>query len=237
MMVKDIKDIEFPEEGALEASVRSLKSATDIFISIPIFGPMISTALSNVLSDMYQRRIDDFAREINDILHTLPEQIYQSEEFAEGIKRGFFRYINEGQTEKRKAVLNLTKSFLKLLDDEKEKIFSLYALFDDLLVKLSLPALDCLLNFEDKFKIQSNKELIVNYFLEKHPLHGRRCFMELTGDTLLEEVEPYRPALSFTTPEQPPKVIADSEKIFKLSPLAAVFLCWLRNEVTKTTPD
>jgi len=233
-MSKDrLDNIEYPDESYFEATLQTTKIFVGILGSyFPGIGPTIGSIIDISLDSMREKRIRELVNSIKQYFDKMPEEIIKSEEFAEAIKIVFSHYINEGSGEKRQLLLNMYKSLMVKLPTGKKKTFEIFLIFDDLFKKLSLPSLLALIQFDEHFKGKAKKHQILQYFGETQEIHYLRCFSELVSQGLLEEEIEYKP---FSFNPKPPKVIDDQDRIYKIGPLASVFLAWLRHKLDNET--
>ena len=232
-----LSSIEYPEASYAETSLQTIKSFVDIFgslVPVPIIAPTIAKCIEYSLSSMQEKRVRELVDAIKQHILDMPEEIYKSEEFAEALKKCISRYVNEGSKEKRQLLVNMNKSLMELFPTDKEKVFNLYLIFDELFMQLSLPSLQALMHFEEHLKVKAAKGHIIEYLLATQAIHARRCFSELVSQGLLEEDGEYRlPTFNL----QPQKVVDDLDRVYRISPLAGVFLAWLRHELDRHKDD
>lgn len=235
-MMKNLPDFpQLPEASYFESTMEALKASSDIFGSlIPILGPSISKILEYNISSFNKKRFEAFFQGVADYVKRLPEDIINTEEFASVIKKGVKRYVEEASIEKGKLVLNVYRSYFTLLknSNDRSRLFSIYIVFDALFDQLSLPALVCLLHFEEKFKLKGTRYDIIQYFNELQEVHAKRCFLEMINNALLEEDGIYEMPPSFSDglikKQAEIKNLPLGQRVYKLTPLAGVFINWLK---------
>lgn len=147
------KPILYPKESKPEKALRTVKSFVDIFCSVPIVGPAIGASLERVLSSMQQQRLDEFVEQVSDMLSSMPEAIYSSEEFTDATRQNLKKCVNENSKKKRATFHNIYKSYLRctksvpysqydmfinIADALSENSFLLLAEIDALLKKKSI---------------------------------------------------------------------------------------------------
>lgn len=234
---------EIPQQGWTEAGLQSCKSAIDIFGSlVPIFGPALSLILDANINMLREKRIEKFLQALSEYQEKIPHRILSSTEFKDAIRIGISRYLTEPSEKKRQYILNLNRSLFTTLGMRgKESPFELYFVFNDFFDQLSLPAIDCLVHFQDKFNLKGTRYDIIQFFNELHGVHGKRAFMELVNNALLEEEGMHEMPPSFTVNDgnKQKKEVEDKpigQKIYRIQPLGGLFSDWLKTNF-KTTQE
>lgn len=225
-----------PKQSKLEKWLQLGKAGADIFGSaVPILGPTLSCVLGTKIDALREERISKFLHLLAEYHEVISMQIINSDEFSDAIRVGLSKYVAEGDARKRQFIFNLNRSLFTLLaSDSNSSPFPIYLVFNDLFDQLSLPALDCLVQFRKKFKIKAARYDIVTFFNELHVIHGKRAFMELMNNALLEEEGAYEMPPSFSvnakktidTPNEKPI----GQRIYQIQPLGALFVDWLNTD-------
>ncbi len=228
------------EETGLETTLTIIKSASDIFGSlVPILGPTLSKAIEYRLSDIQHRKFVEYIQAQADYLKNIPESLLNSDEFMDELRKEIGIYLNESSLEKRKLLINLNRSFFTILRTSDKNIFNINRAFNDLFSQLSIPALDCLLNFQDKFPLNATRYDIIQYFNERQGILGRHCFLELETHALLEEKDVFEMPPTFCLDKnqkrlgEPANDIPLGQRCYKITPLAGVFIDWLKMDISK----
>ena len=233
MSNEKLDNIVYPDESFGEAALQVAKTGSDIICFFePILGLSTGKIIDYTLNSMRDKRVRELVDSIKKYLEEMPEDILQSEEFAETIKMAYSHYINEASEEKRKLLLNMYKSALTLLPSDRKSTFNLLLVFDDLFKLLSLPSLLALMEIECQISRGSTKNTIIKYLSESQGIHYMRCFSELVSHSLLEEEFEIQ-LDSFN--RKPPKVVDEHDKKYHISPLGSLFLAWLKHKLDYNT--
>lgn len=225
-----------PEPRRIEKWLQLGKAATDIFGSaVPILGPTLSCALGTKIDALREERINKFLHLLAEFHEAIPQQVINSNEFSDAIRVGISKYVAEGDERKRQFFLNLNRSlFTVLVRGGNGSPFPIYLVFNNLFDQLSLPALDCLVQFRKKFKSKASRYDIVTYFNELHGIHGKRALMELISNALLEEEGSYEMPPSFTVnatkAKDNTKEKSIGQRICQIQPIGALFVDWLNTD-------
>lgn len=232
---------ELPQQSWAEAGLQSCKSAIDIFGSlVPILGPTLSQILDANINTLREERIKKFLQTLSEYQEKIPHQILTSAEFTDAIRTGISRYLTEPSEKKRQFILNLNRSLFMILGrGGKGSPFKLYLVFNDFFDQLSLPAIDCLVHFQDKFNLTGTSYDIIQFFNELHGVHGKRAFMELVNNALLEEEGVYEmPPMFIVGDDKKRKKESENkpigQKIYKIQPLGGLFSDWLKTNLKGT---
>lgn len=233
--------LELPQQGWAEAGLQSCKSAIDIFGSlVPILGPTLSQILDANINTLREERIKKFLQALSEYQEKIPHQILTSEEFTDAIRAGISRYLTEPSEKKRQFILNLNRSLFTTLGMGGEgSPFQLYFVFNDFFDQLSLPAIDCLVHFQDKFNLKGTRYDIIQFFNKLHGVHGKRAFMELVNNALIEEegMHEMPPAFTVGDDHKQKKRAEDKpigQKIYRIQPLGGLFSDWLKTNFKDT---
>lgn len=234
---------EFSQPSWMETGLQSCKAVSDIFGSqFPIVGPILSKFLEMNINDLQEKRIKEFLQTLAEYVEKIPKRIFTSEKFFDAIRTGVLRYINEPSEKKRQFILNMNRSlFMELGNEGQEAPFDIYFIFNDFFDQLSLPALDCLVHFQDRFSLTGTRYDIIQFFYELHEVHGKRAFMELVNNALLEEEGAYEmpPTFIVGNAEKQKKESKDmpiGQKVYKIQPLGVIFSDWLKTNLKATRP-
>lgn len=225
-----------PEQSKLEKWLQVGKAGADIFGSaVPILGSTLSCVLGAKIDALRDERINKFLRLLAEYHEEISLQIINSDDFSDAIRVGLSKYIAEGDAKKRQFILNLNRSLFTLLaKGGNGSPFPIYLVFNDFFDQLSLPALDCLVQFKKKFKIKASRYDIVKFFNELHGIHGKRAFMELMNNALLEEEGAYEMPPSFSVDAKKAKDTTKetpiSQRTYQIQPLGALFVDWLNTD-------
>ena len=239
MISNEENSLQFPEESWMEVCLESVKCGNDILVSqiIPIIGPAFSYFLGKKIDALRQERFKEcFLQLLQNIRHIQQNSI-KSPEFKDALIAAFSHYANESSEKKRKFILNLNRSLcIKAADTNSEPKFDIFFIFNELFDQLSLPAVDCLVHFQDKFGLSATRYDIVEYFRSLHGVHGKRAFMELVNNSLLEGEydNEMPPGFTFLSTEQPSLKKQDEKPkgqvVYKIQPLGIIFSNWLQAE-------
>ena len=158
---------ELPQQSWTEAGLQSCKSAIDIFGSlVPILGSTLSQILEANINTLREERIKKFFQTLAEYQGKIPHQILTSAEFTDAIRTGISRYLTEPSEKKRQFILNLNRSLFMILGrGGKGSPFNLYLIFNDFFDQLSLPAIDCLVHFQDKFNLTGTRYDIIQFLM------------------------------------------------------------------------
>jgi len=225
-----------PRQSKLEKWLQLGKAGADIFgAAVPILGPTLSCVLGTKIDALREERINKFLHLLAEYHEAIPMQIINSDDFSDAIRVGLSNYVAEGDAKKRQFILNLNRSLFTILaKDSNSSPFPIYLVFNDFFDQLSLPALDCLVQFKKKFKIKASRYDIVKFFNELHGIHGKRAFMELMNNALLEEEGAYEMPPSFSVDAKKAndttKEKAIGQRMYQIQPLGALFVDWLNTD-------
>lgn len=223
---------QLPEESWTEAGMESAEIFSNIFLSfIPILGPAISTTLGLEIKKLNDNRLRAYLKELEKYIKSIQQNIVMTDEFKDAILHAISNYMQSPSEKERIFASHLNSTFLKLLPnaEDPKMLYDTFFVFSELFNKLSLPTLDCLISFRQKFTAsRATRYEIIEYFSTFSSLFGKHAFLELMNNSLIEEEG---------TTEQPPSFnLYAKEKeeelplggrIYKLQPLGALFADWL----------
>lgn len=240
MISHEDNSLQFPEESWMEAFLESVKCGNDALVQqiIPVVGPLFSYFLGKKIDTLRQERFRECFLQLFQYIRNIQQDIINSSEFRDALMAAFSHYANEPSEKKRKFIINLNRSLcIQAANSSSDTQFDIFFIFNELFDQLSLPAIDCLVHFQDKFGLSATRYDIVEYFRSLHGIHGKRAFIELVNNSLLEGEydNEMPPKFTFSSSTEQSRLIKQDEKpkgqvIYKIQPLGAIFSDWLKSE-------
>lgn len=223
---------EVPKTDNTQIALEHTADIANIFLSpFPIIGPSIYTYLNNIAKERDRRKTEEFLSELEIYLYSLPRKILTSDEFVDAIKKGFSHFMDEPSRKKREYLINLNRNFLENIKDGKP-VYDIYYVLDGLFEQLSLPAIDCLVKFKAHFGSKASRYDIICFFNENHGVHGKRAFLELYYNGLIDEDGVFEMPPMFTIQmseekKQPPL----GQRTYKIQALGEIFVEWISKNI------
>lgn len=243
-MELDSRFPQIPEKSRNEDYLEKAKSIVDIFgFMIPGFSSALSVMLDKKISKMRGERFNSYINSLQEKISSLPDEILSSDKFNDAIFFAISNYMKAPSEKERIFIAHLNESFLLLLSSEsntnnEKKIhstFDLFYVFSNMFEQLSLPTIDCLIHFIDKFpKSGATRYDILQYFNELQGIHGKRALNELLNNALIEEVGSSEMPPSFNLNQvNKSEELPIGQRKCAIQPLGALFSDWLQAKVGK----
>lgn len=232
-MSDDNKELpQIPNESMGESILGLTKSVIDsIQILISPLGAasnIAGAAYDKLRYERLQKGITDFAK----FSGKISDKVLQLEEFKDAFYMALNNYVEAPSAKVREIVSSLNQSLFEKLsvnENDPTHLFDNFILFSMMLRQLSFPALYCTKNFEKQFGgRKATRFQIVNYLEETFHLSGKRAFMELVNNSIIQEegTKEQPPSFGFLKNNQrEEKALGD--RIYELQHLGVIFADWI----------
>lgn len=217
-----------------EAVLESGKAFFDIFGGyLPIAGPTVALILGREIKKRNENRLKEYLERLEEYIKLIPDDIINSDKFKDAIFYAISKYMSAPSEKERIFISHLNLMLLKSIPNTKDinRLYNMFFIFSELFSKLSLPTLDCLIAFRQKFPQDKKKPTryeIIELFRTLSPLYADHAFLELMNNALIEEegmaVQPS--SINFQVNVTREEIPLGSRK-YKLQPLGALFSDWL----------